>query len=112
MIPLIKQLIFATEEELRLKVIITVVGLIIHFILLWFSGFPLIFMGLAYMWGWHVMKRWFGVTAFASIFSGSLLISIFIIMAFLIIGAFIGALYGFIALVRYAYLMILKLSGR
>lgn len=112
---MIKQLIFATEEELRVRVIITIVGLLLSLIfvhILWIIEVDFIMIGLAYMWGWHVIKRWFGITAFATIFSGSLLRSIFIVMAFFMIAAVIGMFYGIIALARYAYLMFLKLGNR
>lgn len=109
MIQKLKQLIFATERELRVKVIITVVGILLQLTIL--IDVPFILPGLAYMWGWSFIKGWFGITAFVTIFSGSLLRSIFIVMAFLIIAAIVGMFYGFIGVVRYAYLLIVKFFG-
>ena len=109
---MIKQLVFATEEELKTKVMITIIGGILGLLLLWFTDLGIIFIGLTYMWGWSVIKSWFGITAFATIFSGGLLRSIFIVMVFFIIAAFVGALYGSIGCIRYAYLMYKKYNSR
>jgi len=109
---MIKKLIFASEEELKTKVMITIVAGIIGLLLSWFMDFGFVLIGVMYMWGWSAIKYWFGITAFATIFSGSLLRSIFIVMAFFIIAGLVGALYGFIGCVRYAYLMYVKHKSR
>lgn len=119
-----KRLFGETEQEqlqyLHVRSIVTIIILVLLAVALLFSliGVDSIAgaigtvatMGIAiimlFVWGWPVLKRFFGITTMGAIFSGNVVIGIFLFMAYLMGAYFLGIVFAFIGTARYIYLRI------
>ena len=67
-------------------------------------------MGIAIMmlfvWGWPVLKKFFGITAVGAIFSGNAVIGIVLFVIYGLASYFLGIVFAFIGTARYIYLRV------
>lgn len=71
-----KRIFGGTEEEqikfLQVRSIITLISLPIAAVISW----GLIALVMLFIWGWSVVKNWFGITAIGAIFSRNIMIGV------------------------------------
>ncbi len=66
-------------------------------------GFAIIML---FVWGWPVVKRLFGITAIAALFSGNIVIGVLFFVLYITLAYFLGIIFAFIGTTRYIYLRI------
>jgi hypothetical protein len=99
------------EEQLRfleVRSVITILALIIAFVGSFFSteAPALIAVVLLFVWGWNVVKNWFGITTLGAIFSGNIVIGVVLFMIYLIVAYLAGIVFAFLGVGRWIYLKI------
>lgn len=101
-----------TEEEqmqfLQIRSIVTIVALVITMVSAFF--FPeasgLIAAVMIFIWGWNVIKCWFGITTLGAIFSGNVVIGVILFLLYIIAAYIVGIVFAFIGVGRWIYLKI------
>lgn len=96
------------EEQLlylQPRILLTAPVIIIGFIAMAFgsSGSAVIAIA-AYVWAWSFLKNWFGITTIGALFSGNVVLGVILVLAYLVIGYFIGLLTFLLGLIRYIQL--------
>ena len=101
---MVKRLMNSTKEELQIKVIVTLIGVIVGIF------FPAVIALVAYMWAWIAVKKMAKVASFSAfialILGKGLIILLFMVLAFVLLGYFLGLLYGLIGCIRYIFLLL------
>lgn len=100
-----------TEEEqlkfLQIRSIITILALVIAIVSAIIS--PAASVGVAaamiFIWGWNVIKNWFGITTFGAIFSGNIVIGVILFVLYILIAYIVGIVFAFIGVGRWLYLI-------
>ena len=64
-----------------------------------------------FVWGWGVVKNWFGFTSILALLSNNIMIGAILFVIYLVIAYFAGFLTSIIGIIRYFYLMA-KLRNR
>ena len=99
---------YTREQQMRYlqpRVLITAPVIILGFLaMLLGSSSGAIVAIAAYVWAWTFMKNWFGITSIGAIFSGNIVIGVFLFLAYLVIGYFIGLITFLLGLIRYIQL--------
>ena len=98
-------------EQLRfleVRSIITIVALVIALVASIFSpeALGLIALVMLFVWGWNVVKKWFGITAIGAIFSGNVVIGVILFMIYILIAYFVGIVFAFLGVGRWIYLKV------
>lgn len=57
-----------------------------------------------FIWGWNVVKNWFGITTLGAIFSGNVVIGVILFMIYLIVAYLVGIVFAFLGVGRWIYL--------
>ena len=99
------------EEQLRfleVRSVITILALIIAFVGSFFAteAPALIAVVMLFIWGWNVVKNWFGITTLGAIFSGNIVIGVVLFMIYLIVAYLAGVVFAFLGVGRWIYLKI------
>lgn len=68
--------------------------------------FALIFSLIPLIWGWSVIKNWFGFASLASIFTGNVVIGVLVFMLYIFIAFISGMFFALLGLGRWIYLII------
>ena len=100
-----------TEEEqlrfLHIRSIITIVTLGIAIASAFIS--PTASVGVAvvmiFIWGWNVIKNWFGITTLGALFSGNVVIGVILFVLYILIAYIVGIIFAFIGIGRWLYLI-------
>lgn len=94
---------------LQPRVLLTAPVIIFGFIAMAFgsSGSAVIAIA-AYVWAWTFLKNWFGITTLGALFSGNVVIGVILVLAYLIIGYFIGLITFLLGLIRYIQLRLVN----
>lgn len=93
-------------EFLETRSIITLVALVIGIIgsIVTPEALALIAFVMLFVWGWNVIKNWFGLTTLGAIFSGNIVIGVILFFIYILIAYFTGILFAFIGVGRWLYL--------
>lgn len=99
------------EEQLQfleVRSIITLAALLIAFVASFFTtdAIALVAIVMLFIWGWSVIKNWFGITTLGAIFSGNIVIGVILFMIYLIVAYLAGILFAFLGVGRWIYLKI------
>lgn len=97
------------EEQLQfleIRSIITIVTMVIAIVASFFSSeaLGLIAVVMLFIWGWNVIKNWFGITTLGAIFSGNVVIGVVIFMFYLIVAYLVGIVFAVLGVGRWIYL--------
>lgn len=97
------------EEQLQfleVRAIITIVALAITLVASFFSAeaSALIAVVMLFVWGWNVVKNWFGITTLGAIFSGNIVIGVVLFVIYLIVAYLAGIVFAFLGIGRWIYL--------
>lgn len=99
-----------TDEEqlqfLEARSIITIVAMVVGIAASLFSAEALGLIGfvMLFVWGWTVVKNWFGITAIGILFSGNIVIGVIIFLFYLIAAYFAGIVFAFLGVGRWVFL--------
>lgn len=93
-------------QFLETRSIITIVVLVIALVASIFSPDALGLIGavMLFIWGWNVVKNWFGITTLGAIFSGNIVIGVVLFLIYLIIAYLVGVFFAFLGVGRWIYL--------
>ena len=99
------------EDQLRfleVRSIITIIALLVAFVGSFFSSeaSALVAVVMLFVWGWNVVKNWFGITTLGAIFSGNIVIGVVLFMIYLIVAYLAGIVFAFLGVGRWIYLKI------
>ena len=99
------------EEQLHfleVRSIITIIALLVAFVASIFASDAMAIVALVmlFIWGWSVIKNWFGITTLGAIFSGNIVIGVVLFMIYLIIAYLAGIVFAFLGVGRWIYLKI------
>lgn len=95
-------------QFLETRSIITIVTLIISLVASAFvpEAVGLIAFVMLFVWGWSVLKNWFGITSLAALFLDNIVLGV-ILFFFYIVGAYLtGVVFAFLGVGRWIYLKI------
>lgn len=110
-----KRIFGGTEEEqikfLQVRSIITLISLPVAVISSFFIPYALALIALVmlFVWGWSVIKKWFGLTTLGAIFSGNIVIGVILFMLYIAVAYMAGVFFAVLGVGRWIYLKI-KLS--
>ena len=98
-------------EQLRFlekRAIITIVALVIALVASIFSpeALGLIAFVMLFIWGWGVIKKWFGITTLGAIFSGNIVIGVILFMIYIVVAYLAGIVFAFLGVGRWIYLKV------
>lgn len=71
-----------------------------------------IYVIIAYFWGWGFMKSLLGIVSFGVFVSGNWIISVIVLTVYVLLGGFFGVANVFIGILRYIYLRVKNKSGK
>lgn len=93
-------------QFLEIRSIITIVTMVIAIVASFFASeaLGLIAVVMLFIWGWNVIKNWFGITTLGAIFSGNVVIGVVIFMFYLIVAYLVGIVFAFLGVGRWIYL--------
>lgn len=93
-------------QFLEVRSIITIVVMVIAIFASFFNSeaLALIAVVMLFIWGWNVIKNWFGITTMGAIFSGNVAIGVIIFMFYLIVAYLVGIVFAFLGVGRWIYL--------
>ena len=93
-------------QFLEMRSIITIAVVIIALVASVFvpEALSLIAVVMLFIWGWNVIKNWFGITTLSAIFSGNVVIGVIIFLFYLIVAYLVGILFAFLGVGRWIYL--------
>lgn len=93
-------------QFLEMRSIITIAVVIIALVASVFvpEALSLIAVVMLFIWGWNVIKSWFGITTLSAIFSGNVVIGVIIFLFYLIVAYLVGILFAFLGVGRWIYL--------
>lgn len=99
------------EDQLRfleVRSIITIIALLVAFVGSFFSSEApaLIAVVMLFVWGWNVVKNWFGITTLGAIFSGNIVIGVVLFMIYLIVAYLAGIVFAILGVGRWIFLKI------
>lgn len=99
------------EEQLQfleVRSIITIAALLITFVASFFTtdAIALVAIVMLFIWGWSVIKNWFGITTLGAFFSGNIVIGVILFTIYLIVAYLAGILFAFLGVGRWIYLKI------
>ena len=57
-----------------------------------------------FVWGWNVVKNWFGITTVAAIFSNNIVIGVVLFLLYLIVAYLAGIVFAVLGVGRWIYL--------
>lgn len=64
----------------------------------------MIAVGMLFIWGWRVIRNWFGITTISAIFSGNVVIGVTIFLFYLIVAYLADILFAILGVGRWIYL--------
>ena len=104
-------------EQLRfleVRSIITIIALVISVVASAFvSGSSgLIAVVMLFIWGWNVVKTWFGFTSLAALFTGNIVFGVVLFVIYLIIAYLAGIVFAFLGVGRWIFLRIKYRNSR
>lgn len=93
-------------QFLEMRSIITIAVVIVALVASVFvpEALSLIAVVMLFIWGWNVIKNWFGITTLSAIFSGNVVIGVIIFLFYLIVAYLVGILFAFLGVGRWIYL--------
>lgn len=91
---------------LETRSIITIAAIIIGLVASVFSpeALGLIAFVMLFVWGWNVIKNWFGITTLGAIFSGNIVIGVILFMIYIVAAYLAGIVFAFLGVGRWIYL--------
>ena len=95
-------------QFLETRSIITIVTLVISLVASAFvpGALGLIAFVMLFVWGWGVLKNWFGITSLAAFFYGNIVFGVILFFIY-IVGAYLtGIVFAFLGVGRWIYLKI------
>lgn len=107
-----KRIFGGTDAEqlqfLEVRSIITIAAFVIALVASAFTpnALSLIALVMLFIWGWGVVKNWFGVTSLGALFSGNVVIGVVLFMAYLIAAYLVGIIFAILGVGRWIYLRI------
>ena len=98
-------------EQLRFletRSIITIAAIVIGLVASIFvpEALALIAFVMLFVWGWNVIKKWFGITTLGAIFSGNIVIGVIIFLIYIIAAYLAGIVFAFLGVGRWIYLKV------
>lgn len=95
-------------QFLEVRSIITIVVLAVSIVASCFypNASSLIAIVMLFIWGWNVVKNWFGITTIAAIFSGNVVIGAVLFVFYLIIAYLVGVFFALLGVGRWIYLKV------
>lgn len=98
-------------EFLEVRSIITIAAVVVALVASLFmpEALGLIAFVMLFVWGWSVIKSWFGITAIGVIFSGNIVWGVVIFMLYLVGAYLAGIVFSVVGVCRWIYLRV-KLS--
>lgn len=95
-------------QFLEVRSIITIIAVVVAIIASFFSSeaLALIAVVMLFIWGWNVVKNWFGTTTLGAIFSGNVVIGVILFMIYLIVAYLAGIVFAFLGVGRWIYLKV------
>lgn len=96
----------AQLQFLEMRSIITIVVVVFALVASIFvpEALALIAVVMLFIWGWNVVRNWFGITTLGAIFSGNVAIGVIIFLFYLIVAYLVGILFAFLGVGRWIYL--------
>ena len=93
-------------QFLEVRSIITIIALVVAIVASFFyaEALGLIAVVMLFIWGWNVLKNWFGITTLGAIFSGNVVIGVFLFIVYLIVAYLAGIAFAFLGVGRWIYL--------
>lgn len=93
-------------QFLEMRSIITIAVVVFALVVSIFvpEALALIAVVMLFIWGWNVVKNWFGITTLGAIFSGNVVIGVIIFLFYLIVAYLVGILFAFLGVGRWIYL--------
>ncbi len=93
---------------LETRAIITIVSLVIALIASIFipEALAIIAVIMLFVWGWNVIKNWFGLTTLAAIFSGNIVVGVVLFLLYIILAYIVGIVFAFLGVGRWIYLKV------
>lgn len=114
-----KKIFGGTDAEqlkfLEIRSIITIVTLVVALIasLFYPEALGLIAVVMLFVWGWKVVKNWFGITTLAAIFAGNIVIGVILFFIYILVAYMAGLVFAFLGLGRWIYLKVkYRTAGR
>ena len=95
-------------EFLETRAVITIVALVVSLVASIFfpEAIALIVVVMLFIWGWNVVKNWFGLTTLGAIFSGNIVIGVILFLLYLTIAYLVGIVFAFLGVGRWIYLKV------
>lgn len=95
-------------QFLETRSIITIVAVVVGLVASIFApeALSLIAIVMLFIWGWNVVKNWFGITTLGAIFSGNIVIGVVLFMIYLIVAYLAGIVFAFLGVGRWIYLKV------
>ncbi|MBR5020043.1 MAG: hypothetical protein IKY17_00295 [Oscillospiraceae bacterium] len=95
-------------QFLEVRSIITIAALVIAGVASFFTpnALSLIAIVMLFIWGWNVIKNWFGFTTLGAIFSGNVVIGVVIFMFYLVVAYLVGMIFAVLGVGRWIYLKV------
>lgn len=106
------------EDQLRylqwrvLVTVLCVAACVVGFLAFSSNWTPLIALVMLFVWGWNVVKTWFGVTTVAAIFSRNVVVGVVLFVFYLIVAYLAGVVFAFLGIGRYLYLKVAGLKKK
>lgn len=93
---------------LETRSIITLIALVVSLIASIFveGAIAIVAFVMLFIWGWSVIKNWFGITTFAAIFSGNIVLGVVLFLLYILAAYFAGIVFAFIGIGRWIYLKV------
>lgn len=101
-----------TDEEqlafLEIRAIITIVACVLGIVCSFFTetALALIALVMLFIWGWNVIKKWFGLTTLGAIFAGNIVIGVILFLIYLVVAYLVGIVFAFLGVGRWIYLKV------
>ena len=93
---------------LETRSIITLVALVVSLVASIFAegAIAIVAFVMLFVWGWGVIKNWFGITTFAAIFSGNVVLGVVLFLLYILAAYCAGIVFAFIGVGRWIYLKV------
>ena len=98
-------------EYLQWRVIVTVVSIAacaLGFLVFQSNWTPIIALVMLFVWGWNVVKTWFGFTTIAAIFTGNIVFGVVIFVFYVVVAYLSGVIFALLGSGRYIYLKVAR----
>lgn len=103
-----------TAEQLaylQWRVIVTIISVAacaLGFLVFQSNWTPIIAIVMLFVWGWNVVKKWFGFTTIAAIFTGNIVFGVVIFVFYVVVAYLAGVVFALVGTGRYIYLKVAR----